>query len=338
MNRATRAQQLVNSCWYGRSWLSVVLLPLAWLFSGFVSLRRAAYAGGLFGTRRADLPVIVVGNITAGGTGKTPVAAWLAGQLQQRGYRPAIVSRGYGGKPSAQPVLVSAASDAAVCGDEPVLLARVTGCPVVVCTDRVAAVGLAKRQGAGVAIADDGLQHYGLYRDVEIAVVDGARMFGNGRCLPAGPLREPVRRLQSVDAVLVNGAAAEFGRRFDLHIEHALRLDGSETVRLSDFAGREVWGVAGIANPARFFSALRACGIEVREVPLADHGRVDLAGLINETALPVLMTEKDAVKYSSDSINTGVEVWYVPAVLAIEDADKDAVMGMLLEKLPRVSG
>ncbi len=311
-----------------------MLLPLSWLFGLFSAARRYCFAAGLFRVRKAAIPVVVVGNITAGGTGKTPVAAWLAAELHRRGYRPAIISRGYGGTVGAQPRQVEANSDPTVCGDEPVLLARLTGHPVVVCRDRLAAAAHAAQLGANVAVADDGLQHYRLHRDAEIAVVDGVRLFGNGYRLPAGPLREAVERLQSVDAVLINGGTQDFGRRFDLRVTQARSLDGAATCALRDFAGQEVWAVAGIGNPARFFGSLREHGMQVREVALADHGRADIKELQLEANLPVLMTEKDAVKYAAVP---AANVWYVPATMEIAEADAEAVMTKVLERLPAAS-
>ena len=330
MNRAARSQQFTESCWYGQSWVSVVLAPLAWLFGLLTAVRRRCYAAGFFRVHKAGLPVIVVGNITAGGTGKTPVVAWLADELQQRGLHPGIISRGYGGTAGAQPRHVKADSDPAECGDEPLLLARLTGLPVVVCRDRLAAARQAGQLGANVIIADDGLQHYRMHRDAEIAVIDGDRMFGNGRRVPAGPLREAVSRLASVDAVLINGGGSDLGRRFDLRVASAVALDGSMERPLRDFSGQEVWAVAGIGNPRRFFAALRELGIRLREVVLADHGRTSLAKLLTAAQLPVLMTQKDAVKYSPVA---GSDIWYVPATLEITDADAAAVVGAIMTKL-----
>jgi tetraacyldisaccharide 4'-kinase len=309
-----------------------VLLPFAWLFALFSRLRRAAYAAGIFSVVDTGVPVVVVGNITVGGTGKTPVVAWLADQLTRRGYRPGIVSRGYGGSTTAGPArLVTASSLAAECGDEPVLLARMTSCPVAVSRDRVAAVEKVREQGVDVVIADDGLQHYRLHRDVEIVVVDGERMFGNGRRLPAGPLRESPQRLASVDAVMVNGGHEDAGRGFSLRVADAVRLDGSEVRALSAFSGASVWGVAAIGNPERFYNALRTHGIDVKETLVADHGVIDLSSLLREKVMPVFMTEKDAVKYTAAGHE---DVWYVPAVLEMPEADATALLDVIIRQLP----
>jgi len=328
MSNATRLHKLSESCWYGRSLLSTVLVPFAWLFTLIAALRRWAYSVGLFAAVKTDVPVIVVGNITAGGTGKTPVVAWLAAELARRGYRPGIVSRGYGSTARDSARLVTASSAVAECGDEPVLLARMTNCPVAVSRDRVAAVRKVCEEGADVVIADDGLQHYRLHRDVEIAVVDGQRLFGNGRRLPAGPLRESSRRLTSVDAVLFNGGQGS-GLNFSLRLADAVRLDGSETRPLSAFAGVSVWGVAAIGNPRRFYDALREHGLAVRETSVADHGVLDLPSLMVEKVMPVFMTEKDAVKYNPSEL----EVWYVPAVLEMPEAAANELLETVVSRL-----
>ena len=192
--------------WYTRSPWLLLLTPLSLLFRVVVGARRLAYRVGIKRSTRVSLPVIVVGNITVGGTGKTPLVVWLAGYLREKGHAPGIVSRGYGGTASHWPQQVRADSDPAVVGDEAVLLAATTGCPMAVAPDRVAAAqALVDQGGCDVIISDDGLQHYALQRDIEIAVIDGVRRFGSGFLLPAGPLREPLKRLQQVDLVVVNG-------------------------------------------------------------------------------------------------------------------------------------
>src|SRR5690606_8303930 len=197
-----------NRVWYERSAWSGLLAPLAWLFAWLVRARQRLYRSAILKRKRAPVPVVVVGNVTTGGTGKTPVTLWLAERLKERGLKPGIASRGYGGRAGSAPLHVNDASDAATVGDEPLLLARRVVCPVVVHPERAAAAGLLAEMGCDVVLLDDGLQHYRLERDFEIAVVDGARGFGNGRLLPAGPLREPVERLESVDRVLLKHPGA----------------------------------------------------------------------------------------------------------------------------------
>lgn len=308
-------RQWAERVWYGDSWLAVLLQPLAWLFAAGAALRRLAYRRGWFAAPALPVPVVVVGNITVGGSGKTPVVIWLAEALRRRGYRPAIVSRGYGGRVSSVPRMVKGGDAAADVGDEPLVLREATGLPVCVCAHRVSAVRKVAALGATVAIADDGLQHYALRRAFEFVVVDGRRRFGNGRRLPAGPLRESLDRLNEADAVLLNGGderAGEPGRRFDLVQGAARRLGKPDVSRpLAAFAGQRVWAVAGIGDPERFFEQLRCTGIQVDAVPLDDHGRIDLLPLLREREQPVLMTEKDAVKYPG----LPGDFWVVPVTV-----------------------
>jgi tetraacyldisaccharide 4'-kinase len=284
--------------WYGEAPGGAWLLPLAALFGAGVRLRRLGYARGWLERGDPGRPVVVVGNLTVGGSGKTPLTAWLATALESRGLRVGIASRGHGGS-ARGPLEVTAASDPALVGDEPVLLARRTGARVVVARDRLAA---ARRLAPDVdlILADDGLQHYGLARALEILVVDGRRRFGNGRLLPAGPLREPVARAATVDVVVVNGGAAGPGElAMTLEAGSVVALGSGERSALADWRGRRVHAVAGIGDPARFFATLRAAGLDPLEHPLPDHASITPGDLAFGDELPVLMTEKDAVKCRS---------------------------------------
>ena len=284
--------------WYGAEPPPVSLRLLAVLYAAVVRARRALYAAGLLPRSRLPVPVIVVGNISVGGTGKTPLTIALVEALRARGFRPGVVSRGYGGSARA-PVLVDERSDPYIAGDEACLIARATGAPVAVGRDRVAAArALLDAARPDVLIADDGLQHYKLCRDVEICVIDGERRFGNSRLLPAGPLREPAIRAQAFAFRVCNGGVAQRG-------EVAMALGGEEAVALIDpsqrrklvsWVGQRVHAVAGIGNPARFFARLRAAGIDAVEHAFADHFAYAQADLNFGDDLPVLMTEKDAVK------------------------------------------
>jgi len=287
-------------CWYRSCPWRFLLVPLSLVFLVVTSMRRWAYRSGWLRIARLSVPVVVVGNITAGGTGKTPLVIWLAERLKRAGYRPGIVSRGYGGRSKAA-TPVRPDSDPAAVGDEPVLLARRTACPVWVGRGRVEAAQqlLAFHPEVDVILADDGLQHYALGRDVEVVVIDGERGFGNGWLLPAGPLREPRSRLRAVDAVVVNGgqALAQIPAP-----QFAMALVGDRFWRLGQpessvgagcFAGRVVQAVAGIGNPERFFRKLRQLGIQIEAHARPDHHRYDVSDIPAGT---VLMTEKDAVK------------------------------------------
>lgn len=282
--------------WYSRSPLIWPLLPLSALYCAVVCVRRWAYSMGLKKTHRLDVPVIVVGNLTVGGTGKTPLVIWLAHYLKQQGYRPGLIARGYGGKAPRWPQAVAPDSDPAQVGDEPVLLATATGCPMTVAPDRVAAArALLENHDCNVIISDDGLQHYALGRDIEIAVVDGERRFGNGHCLPAGPLREPARRLKAVDLIVANGTAR--AEEFAMRVEagEARNLVTGECRALDAFRAQAVHAVAGIGHPARFFDALRAAGLSIETHAFPDHHAFRPEDLAFEAGA-VLMTGKDEVK------------------------------------------
>lgn len=296
--------------WERRGWLSALLSPAAHLFAAATAIRRTAYRKGWLRSISAGAPVVVVGNITVGGTGKTPITGWLAQALGKAGCRPAIVSRGYGGRRQRSPLRVTPHSDAAEVGDEPVMLAKQAECPVWVCIDRASAARRAVEEGGEIVLSDDGLQHYRMARDLEICVIDGDRGLGNGRLLPAGPLREPAGRLGDVDEVLVQGMQSRLpGLKFELRIDRAVRLDGALQRPLTEFAGRRVLALAGVGAPQRFHAALRDYGLVVEPVRVPDHGRADLGWLLKH-GLPVIMTAKDAVKYPDTG---GQDLWWTPA-------------------------
>ena len=283
--------------------VSAALYVPSLLYRAIVAARRGAYSAALLKTERLPVPVVIVGNITVGGTGKTPLVLWLVMLLTQHGMRPAIVSRGYASD-LASPRPVSGTSDPAHFGDEPVLLAQRSGCPVWVGVDRVATgrALLAAHSDCNVIVADDGLQHYRLARDVELAVVDGARGLGNGLMLPAGPLREPAARLREVDAVVVNGTTREVP---EARVVMAMQLEGRTfhnvlnpqyVVGPDYFQRQRVHAVAGIGHPPRFFAHLHQLGIEFEARAFPDHHAYTANDLAYAGADAVVMTEKDAVK------------------------------------------
>jgi tetraacyldisaccharide 4'-kinase len=285
--------------WYRRGAIAWLLWPASMVFLLGVLLRRLLYGLRVFGSSHPGIPVVVVGNITVGGSGKTPLVIWIAEYLKGKGWSPAVISRGYGAKLDA-PRAATVASNAAEVGDEPVLIARRSGCPVWVGPDRVrvAKALLAQDPKIDVLVLDDGLQHYAMARDIELAVVD-ARGLGNGFLLPAGPLREPRRRLRSVDAVVAHASALP---------GYAMKLEGEEVHRMTDarerrplkaFAGQKVHAAAGIGDPNRFFLDLGRAGLEVIPHPFPDHHAFVERDLDFGDELPVLLTEKDAVKLRS---------------------------------------
>lgn len=281
-------------------WASIALLPLSWLYGAIVRARRAAYRLGWLRSQRVGAPVIVIGNITVGGVGKTPFTIWLASQLAARGLRVGIVLRGYGGGAREWPYDVTSATAPEEVGDEPVLLARRTDAIVAAAPDRVAAARRAVARGAQVVLADDGLQHYRLARDVEIAVIDEQRELGNSRLLPAGPLREPRTRLDSVDLIVWTRRGAvgvdKKGVTAIARIREAVSLATGEVKALETFTGRTVHALAAIGNPTAFFDALRAVGVSIDAHPLPDHAALTADSVRFADDAPVLMTEKDAVK------------------------------------------
>ncbi len=285
--------------WYRITPLHLILFPISMVFRALVTLRRDMYRNGMLASDQLLLPVIVVGNINVGGTGKTPLTLALAQQLVEHGWHPLIVSRGFGGT-TQQPQYVSEASNAPKVGDEPLLMARRNICPVWIGRDRArtARSALQAHPQCDVVLCDDGLQHYRLQRDVEIAVIDGARGFGNGLMLPAGPLREPVSRLQEVDAVVVNGEDAPAGR-------FVMRLSGDVFYNLLDpekktsaeyFHNLRNHAVAGIGNPQRYFRHLETLGITCTPHAFPDHYPYRADDLSFADCDAILMTEKDAVK------------------------------------------
>lgn len=300
---------LLQQAWYGNAWWLRMLQPLEWLYRAVTTVRRSCYSNGLLATYRAGKPVVIVGNIHLGGTGKTPVVIALVEALHRQGIRAGVVCRGYGGEGRRIPHIVGADSSPAQCGDEALLVYLRTGCPCVAAPSRVAAVQTLLHDFAvDVVICDDGLQHYALARDMEIVLYDAQSGFGTGRCLPAGPLRESVDRLESADFVL-----AKHGANASTRV--CYRLDGLVNV-LSGQArdasplglGCDVYAVAGIAQPEQFFNALRERGFVPHTRIFPDHHSYQASDFSDLTDKPILMTEKDAVKCRA---LVGHNTWYL---------------------------
>ncbi|RDT53868.1 tetraacyldisaccharide 4'-kinase [Escherichia coli] len=321
---------MIARIWSGESPLWLLLLPLSWLYGLVSGIIRLCWRMGLKKAWRAPVPVVVVGNLTAGGNGKTPVVVWLVEQLQQRGIRVGVVSRGYGGKAAHYPLLLTPETTTAEAGDEPVLIFQRTGAPVAVSPARVDAVkALLSASPVQLIVTDDGLQHYRLHRDKEIVVIDGVRRFGNGWWLPAGPMRERASRLKSVDAVITNGGIAQPG-------EIAMRLQPGLAVNLLTGERRNVnalqnlVAMAGIGHPPRFFATLHEAGAHpVKTVALADHQALspqDVSALI-EPGQTLIMTEKDAVKCRPFAEQNW---WYLPVDAHLEDKQAEKLLQELL--------
>jgi tetraacyldisaccharide 4'-kinase len=324
----------LQEVWYGGAPPAWWLRVLASVYGLLMRVRQLCYAQGWQRPVSIGVPVIVVGNVTVGGTGKTPLVLWLAAALGELGLRVAVVTRGYGRREAGgrgAVLRVAGDSSAGEVGDEALLISRRAQVPVLVARDRVAAARAAVAGGANVVISDDGLQHLRLGRDVEIALIDAARGLGNGLLLPAGPLRESAARLGSVSAVVLTGEGA-----YQRHGALRMRLLGEQLLPasgagpgqpLAALAGRRVHALAGIGNPGRFFAALQAAGLEVLAHPLPDHHPITPAELDFGDDLPLLMTEKDAVKCAAFA---PANCWYLPVTAGFEPAAAHALLWRIL--------
>lgn len=307
----------------------MLLTPLELFYRGVIRARRWCYRRGLFKTRRPPVPVVVVGNITVGGTGKTPVVVALVEHLLAQGYRPGVVARGYGAaEPVLDPLLVQATTNPAQCGDEPLMTHQRTAAPVAVCADRCLAVqALLECHDLDIVLSDDGLQHYALARDLEVLLYDAATAFGNGHCLPAGPLREPLSRLGEADFVLARGAdtgpdSVQYSLTCLVHLH-----TGERRPLEPDAIGADPHVIAGLADPGLFLNMLRSHGLRPRARLFPDHHRyrkADFNGLEDRT---ILMTEKDAVKCRSLAPQ---DSWYAPVEVSLPRGLKEAVTALAL--------
>lgn len=303
-------------------------MPISMIYHDFMRFRRFLFKIGIYKQHKLAVPVIVVGNITVGGTGKTPLIIWLAQFLQTQGYKPGIISRGYGGESEILPQWIDEHSQATQVGDEAILIKQHSHCPIAVAPKRVkAAHMLLDRSDCNIILADDGLQHYALMRDIEIAVIDGERRFGNGYLLPCGPLREPIDRLQKVDLLIVNGVP-EADNEFAMTVsgDTAIHLISQQKKPLSAFSQQSCHAVAGIGNPKRFFDLLTQADIVVDAHAFPDHHQFNVADITFADDKSVLMTEKDAVKcrgFASDNH------WYIPVKAQPESQFVDKLLHLL---------
>lgn len=330
-----RLESRLLALWYGPRWRALPLLPLSGVYALGRALHGLPYRLGLRSPVRLPVPVIVVGNITVGGTGKTPLVIHLAQILAEAGEAPGILCRGYGGRSGQWPQRVTAHSDPRVVGDEPVLIAQRIQLPVAAGPNRAAAARLLLSQGCTVLLCDDGLQHHALARDVEIVVIDGARGLGNGICLPAGPLREPVRRLATADAVVIQGEGFDIRRpvrRMSLPLGDALDVATARQRRpLAAFGGQTVHAIAGIGHPQRFFTALREAGLRVVGHAFPDHYDYRPQDLAFAADAPLLMTEKDAVKCVGFA---PANAWFVPVSARVAPAIDDELLTWIRQRRP----
>ncbi|HBE92790.1 MAG TPA: tetraacyldisaccharide 4'-kinase [Gammaproteobacteria bacterium] len=322
----------IQAQWQKRGLFALLMLPLAGLYCLVMALRRRAYGTGLIKSFPIDCPVIVVGNVSVGGTGKTPLVMWLVQNLVDAGYRPGVISRGYGGSATDLPMMLADDTPASVAGDEPVMIFRKTGRPVVIAPDRIAAADmLLSDTDCNVIVSDDGLQHLRLQRDIEIAVITSDRIAGNGWCLPAGPLREPSSVLDDIDITVTR--AKQSGRtnwQLKLKEDDCVNVASpGERRALESFSGSTIHAVAGIGNPDDFFASLRAAGLDIIEHRFPDHHAYKAADLEFSDDLAVIMTEKDAVK----CLSFASPDWWSLTVSVVVD---EGILNNIVNKLEEI--
>ena len=333
MSLSNRIIVLINRMlmhiWYDKNFWQLLLIPFSATYKMICWCRRLAFRKGIFPTYRPPVPVLVVGNISVGGTGKTPLSIWLALKLLAYGYRPGIVCSGYGGKADFWPQQVRPDSDWTVVGDEAILIARQVGSiPVAVGPARSNSVkAMVAKHDVDIIVSDDGLQHYALERDIEIAVVDGVRRLGNGHCLPAGPLRESPARLKDIDLIVCKGIAGRGEYPMKL-IAHCLRSVNRPEIQVevADFSQRIVHAVAGIGNPNSFFTLLRSLGFELHEHVFPDHYALKAEDVTFGDGLPVIMTEKDSVKCE---VFDREDIWCLPVRAELSDIFEGRLKALL---------
>jgi len=302
------SHKFLNSIWYEGLRPPIILRMLSIIFRFIVYLRKTLYEAGFLRVIDIGIPVIIVGNISIGGTGKTPVTLWLSEELRKKNQKVGIISRGYKGKNKRQePIIINSDHSAAEYGDEAVYLAQESNAMICVCTNKVKAAKLLKEKGVDIIISDDGLQHYALGRDIEILIIDSNRLFGNALMLPAGPLREDIERIASVDLIMVNGSKIltkdeplltnnpiEY---FTIENEEVREVNSNQIRSIIDFADTEVQVLAGIGNPERIYSELKKKGLHIIPIMAEDHELIDLDTIEKEATIPIFITPKDYVKY-----------------------------------------
>ncbi|MDD0823577.1 tetraacyldisaccharide 4'-kinase [Mannheimia sp. AT1] len=320
--------------WQTKSWLTWLLSPLSFLFLLVTKIRHWLYQKNILKSYRAPVPVLIVGNLSVGGNGKTPVVIWLVEQLQKKGIKVGVISRGYGGKNKQYPQLVTQTSSAEIMGDEPVLIVQRTNVPLAISPNRQQSIELLLNQfELDLIISDDGLQHYALQRDIEWVVVDGIRRFGNNFLLPAGGLRELPSRLKSVDAIICNGGIPKVDEHLmKLEPSFAVNLLTNERKAIQEFTQSCV-AIAGIGHPARFFTMLETLKISlIKTQAFADHQAFNITQLkdLADTQTPLLMTEKDAVKCRDFAQHNW---WYIPVSAKFSEESTACLLNSIQRKL-----
>ena len=324
--------KLFNRIWYENHPASYFLLPASWLYSLVVKLRNILYASGFFETHYVSVPVIIVGNITAGGSGKTPFVIWLSKYLSENGYTPGVISRGYGRKSNLKVQQIRHDSDPEFVGDEPILIARRTGMPVAVASDKYEAANqLVNIANCDVLICDDGLQHLAIGRNLEIAIIDGDREFGNNHLLPAGPLREPVSRLTTVDMLISKSKKYQNSHLMNYEYGGLVQLTNpGNNISIEKFKNQEIHLVSGIANPDRFHAFFKDHHINVTKHIFPDHYNYRVEDINFDDDKPIVMTEKDAIKCAKFARDN---MWYLPVKVRFDDVFHHRIKTLIREKI-----
>ena len=324
--------KFLNEVWYKDHFVGTWLMPFSFIFTDVVKFRRWMYKKGFKPVEKLSVPVIIVGNITLGGTGKTPLVIYMAQQLKAAGFKPGVISRGYGGQSDSWPLKVTADSDTLQVGDEPLIIAQQAGCPVAVGPVRAdSARLLLDSEACDVIISDDGLQHYALHRDIEIVVIDGVRRFGNNFCLPSGPLREPQERIREVDFIICNGGETEENEiSMQLEGAYAVNMQTQERKALAEFKELNCYAMAGIGNPQRFFDLLKQYGLDCQTDSFPDHYIYTEKDIRYKGAEAIFMTEKDAVKCLAFASE---QHWFVPVQAKLENQFIENLIALLRTKI-----
>ena len=334
------SHKFLNSIWYQGLRPPIILRILSIFYQCIVYLRRFFYKTGFLKTINVGIPIIIVGNITTGGTGKTPITLWLSEELSKKNQKVGIISRGYKGKKKRQePTIIHSDHSAAEYGDEAVYLAQESKAMVCVCKNKIKAAKLLKEKGVDIIICDDGLQHYALDRDLEILVIDGTRLFGNNLMLPAGPLREHIARISTVDLLMVNGSEESIKEEpllanyqieyFHLINEDVREINGNQVMPIIEFSDTEVQVLAGIGNPEKLYSELKKKGLNVIPVITEDHGEIDLEMIQNIKTIPLFITPKDYVKYQG---RVEDNTWLLDPIIEIMEGSKiDSLLNEVIE-------
>ncbi len=342
-NQTSKLQQWLEHVWYSDSRGRFLLIPLSAFYCAANAYQRQTQLKALSqNPPNIKVPIIVVGNITVGGTGKTPVTVHIVNLLKRSGYKPAVITRGYGGKAQTWPQKVTPDSDAEMVGDEAVLMATSTGVAVYAGANRLESIQqLLAETECDVIVSDDGLQHYKMPRDIQIAVIDGERGFGNGYCIPAGPLREKINRLDECHLLVLNGQAKTENERLkraqlmSLSGDNLINLATAEERPLKDLSGKTVQAVTGIGNPKRFYSTLENTGLIVKQHSFPDHFAFSKNDLSFENDSTVIMTEKDAVKCKG-LIGAQSNYWYLPVSAVLPKDFDDKLLTLLEAKNARI--